>query len=46
MSQIQEDDEVNDINDSEYNKLLDDATKSNKTVKSKVLEAARRLEQL
>ena len=46
MSQIIEDDEVNDINDSEYNRILDDATKSQRTIKSKIIEAARRLEQV
>ena len=46
MSQIIEDDEVNDVNDSEYNKILDDATKSHRTAKDKILAAARRLESL
>lgn len=45
MSQITEDN-VKDINDAEYNRLLDDATKSSRTSKDKILEAARRLESL
>ena len=47
MSQIQEDDEeLSDVNDPEYNRLLDDATKSHRTSKDKIIEAARRLEDL
>ena len=45
MSQLQED-ELNDINDPEYNRLLDDATKTHRTSKDKIIEAARRLEDL
>ncbi len=44
MSQIQEDSDLSDINDPEYNRLLDDATKSFRTSKDKIIEAARRLE--
>jgi hypothetical protein len=44
MSQIQEDNEVSDVNDPEYNRLLDDATKATRTIKEKIIEAARRLE--
>jgi hypothetical protein len=46
MSQIVEDDEVTDVNDPEYNRLLDDATKTHRTSKDKIIEAARRLEDL
>jgi hypothetical protein len=46
MSQIEEDSELNDVNDPEYNRLLDDATKSHRTSKDKIIEAARRLEDL
>jgi len=45
MSQIEED-TVNDVNDPEYNRLLDDATKTHRTSKDKIIEAARRLEDL
>ena len=45
MSQIQED-QGTDVNDPEYNRLLDDATKSHRTSKDKIIEAARRLEDL
>lgn len=45
MSQITED-QLKDINDPEYNRLLDDATKNHRTAKSKILDAARRLESL
>ena len=47
MSQIQEDnDDLVDVNDPEYNRLLDDATKTHRTSKDKIIEAARRLEDL
>jgi hypothetical protein len=46
MSQIEEDNELTDVNDPEYNRLLDDATKTYRTSKDKILEAARRLEDL
>ncbi len=46
MSQIQEDNNLTDINDSEYNRLLDDATKTHRTSKDKIIEAARRLESI
>ena len=46
MSQIEEDTELTDINDPEYNRLLDDATKTHRTSKDKIIEAARRLEDL
>jgi hypothetical protein len=46
MSQIQEDNNLTDINDSEYNKILDDATKGQRTSKDKIIEAAKRLESL
>ena len=46
MSQIEEDTELTDINDPEYNRLLDDATKSHRTSKDKIIEAARRLEDI
>lgn len=45
MSQIEEDN-VTDVNDPEYNRLLDDATKTHRTSKDKIIEAARRLEDL
>ena len=45
MSQITEDDEeLSDVNDPEYNRLLDDATKKHRSSKDNILEAARRLE--
>lgn len=44
MSQIQEDNDLTDVNDPEYNRLLDDATKTHRTSKDKIIEAARRLE--
>ena len=43
---IQDNDELTDINDPEYNRLLDDATKVLRTTKDKIIEAARRLEDL
>ncbi len=46
MSEIIQDTELTDVNDPEYNRLLDDATKSHRTSKDKILEAARRLEDL
>ena len=46
MSQIQEDNDLVDVNDPEYNRLLDDATKTHRTSKDKIIEAARRLEDL
>ena len=46
MSQIEEDTELTDVNDPEYNRLLDDATKSQRSLKDKIVEAARRLEDL
>ena len=46
MSQIQEDNDLVDVNDPEYNRLLDDATKSQRSIKDKIVEAARRLEDL
>lgn len=46
MSEIIQDNDLNDINDLEYNRLLDDATKTHRTSKDKIIEAARRLEDL
>ena len=45
MSQIVED-QGTDVNDPEYNRLLDDATKTHRTSKDKIIEAARRLEDI
>jgi hypothetical protein len=45
MSQLQED-ELNDINDPEYNRLLDEATKNHRSSRQNILEAARRLESI
>jgi hypothetical protein len=38
--------EQTDVNDSQYNKILDDAAKATKTFREKILEAAKRLESL
>ena len=46
MSEIIQDTELTDVNDPEYNRLLDDATKTHRTSKDKIIEAARRLEDL
>ena len=46
MSQIVEDEQGTDVNDPEYNRLLDDATKTHRTSKDKIIEAARRLEDI
>ena len=46
MSQIQEDKDLKDVEDKEYNKILDDATKAIRTSKDKIVEAAKRLESL
>lgn len=44
MSQIEEDNTLSDINDPEYNRLLDTGAKSSRSFKDSVIEAAKRLE--
>lgn len=46
MSQIQEDSDLKDIEDPEYNRLLDNAVKKHRSSKDDIIEAARRLEDL
>ena len=38
--------EQTDVNDTEYNKILDNATKSQRSSKEKIIEAAKRLESI
>ena len=38
--------EQTDVNDSQYNKIMDDADKSSRTFRQKIIEAAKRLESL
>ena len=46
MSQITEDDDVKDVNDPEYNRLLDNVAKKQRSNKEEIIEAARRLEDI
>jgi len=46
MSEIIQDTELTDVQDPEYQRLLDHADKSQRNVKDDIIEAARRLEDI